>query len=246
MPAPRSRAFTAVLEHHRCWLSSDGAYLAMVGDSGLSTEIAGAIAKDYQVVRNIGKQHWVEQLAARIRSVSDDKWCTSLIGRFEICQELGQLHQKGGAFHAPLSGITKLMWFLRPHGWTMYDRLARIGLVGRSGNGETFYQKLDECGFVECAGSITDRCRTLKLPLFGERVIDKFLMLRGMSDVASGWTATLTHHHFTMLPRERQKQLEAIAAFVEDLDLEQKFPPPIARRRKRENTSPNSIPGTPA
>lgn len=246
MPTPRSRAFTAVIEHHRCWLSSDGAYLAMVGDSGLTTEIAGAIAKDYQVVRNIGKPQWVEQLAAGIRSVSDDEWGTSLIGRYEICRELGQSHREGGAFHTPLSGITKLIWFLRPHGWTMYDRLARTGLVRGSGSAETFYRKLDQCGFVECATSITDQCRTLKLPLFGERVIDKFLMLRGMSDVASGWTETLTHHHFTLLPRERQKQLEAIAAFVEDLDLEQKFPSPIARRRKRGNTSPNSIPGTPA
>lgn len=246
MTAEPSRAFNAVLEHHRCWVFNDGAYLSMVREVGLTSDIAGKIAHEYQVIRNIGKEHLVAKLAAVLAAVSDEEWGTSLSERRAICQKLGESHQSGGGYHNPWSGITKLMWFLRPEGWTMYDSLACKGLVGANKGSFAFYEKLDDCGFIECAATITNECRALDLPLFGERVIDKFLMLRGMSQTDYRWAAALNEIHFALIPRERQEQLERLARFVEDLDLDRQFPPPTTRRRERASTLPDMTPGIPA
>lgn len=247
MTQQRSRAFNAVLEHHRCWVSSDGACFDLVRSAGLTPTIAYTIAQDYGVARNIGKRERVAALADDISSVTDGSWNVSLADREAICRNIGTSHQEnGGSLHLPISGVTKLMWFLRPDGWTMYDSFARKGLVGASKGAPAFYKKLDECGFVEFAAAITKKCRALGLPLFGERIIDKFLMLRGMDNAAYDWTAVLTDSHFTLMPSERQEQLEALGRFVEGIDLEEKFPAPIVRARRPKSQSATITSGTTA
>lgn len=249
MTAERSRAFNAVLEHHRCWVFNDGACLRSVDSDGLAPPIAYTIAKYYGVARNIGNRERVAELAGAISAVTDEEWQGSLVSREKLCRNLGEAHKKGAKgkkHHLPISGITKLMWFLRPDGWTMFDSLACKGLVGANKGSFAFYEKLDQCGFIECAATITNECRALDLPLFGERVIDKFLMLRGMSLTDYRWAAALNEMHFALIPRERQEQLERLARFVEGLDLDRQFPPPTTQRRGRASTLPDMTPGTPA
>lgn len=249
MTRQRSRAFNAVLEHHRCWVSSDGACFNLVRSAGLTPAIAYTIAQDYGVARTIGKRDRVASLAVEISSITDSAWKVSLADREDLCRGLGKAHKKGATGkkrHLPISGISKLMWFLRPDGWTMYDSFARKGLVGASKGAPDFYKKLDQCGFVECAAAITKECRALGLPLFGERVIDKFLMLRGMDNAAYDWTAALANSHFAWMPNERQEQLEGLGGFVEGMDLEERFPAPIARARRPKNQSATITAGTTA
>ena len=83
-----------------------------------------------------------------------------------------------------MSGATKWMWFLRPDGWTLYDNLAAKGLgihhADTVTRGVRYYERLDELGFPVYAREISTALQQHPVHgLFGERTIDKFLMLVG-------------------------------------------------------------------
>ena len=92
----------------------------------------------------------------------------------------GQLPESG--VKPIVSAVTKLTWFVAPDGWTMFDRLAREALgireMGAENQAEEFYRQLSERRFCR---HVTDVKKELDGfgGLFGERVIDKYLMLAG-------------------------------------------------------------------
>jgi hypothetical protein len=84
----------------------------------------------------------------------------------------------------PLSAVTKLVWFLRPEGWTVYDSYAWRGLSCGGNKGEErlreFYCKLHKKKFSHAAaridGILSD---TVWANIAGTRVLDVLMMLNG-------------------------------------------------------------------
>ena len=104
--------------------------------------------------------------------------------REEMKKQLKDNGQLKGTVAPIVSAVTKLTWFLAPDGWTMFDRLARDALgvrkAGAEKQAEEFYRQLSERRFCKHVADVkkvlVDRHFS---GLFGERVIDKYLMLAG-------------------------------------------------------------------
>jgi len=177
----KTLATLAVYEHHHHWLANDGHYFLTVNENGniLDVNIAHKIAKDYSVIRNIGG---VTELEKLISKINNSDWPDGLSDRFQICQNIAiEFRDIPGRVHAPISGVTKLIWFCRPKGWTMYDKYACIGLLGKKREAKYFYKTLEENKFQEKAQKLTEICIKYGFPyLWGERIIDKFLLFRGL------------------------------------------------------------------
>jgi hypothetical protein len=201
-------AYWAVIEHVQGMIGNDGEYRRQIGEScrfpdGLATRIA----QDFGVIRNIqpvnsDKTSGIDHLVAELHALADT-WPTTLQERAKMCCAIATRHRcaqkkhkaqqpkederdrkKGGdGSMAPYSGITKLMWFLRPEGWTMFDSLAQSGLSGQGTSEKNvikFFKALEDKGFAEKRDKVRDLCEEATLSwLYAERIIDKFLLFRG-------------------------------------------------------------------
>jgi hypothetical protein len=195
MMKSESYAFWAVIEHFQGMLGNDGHYLAQIRESGgrLSTDLAVTIAKDYSVARTIHKYVKAENepvlgISSLVFDIEElaSNWPTDLFDRAKACCKIAEHHserQTGKKKSTPYSGVTKIMWFLRPHGWTMFDSLAQFGLTGPGAGSkcvEAFYQALEKENFFETCAEVQDILDKQGLKwLYAERVVDKFLMFRG-------------------------------------------------------------------
>ena len=95
--------------------------------------------------------------------------------------------------------VTKLTWFLAPDGWTMFDRPAREALGVRKSGAENqageFYRQLSERRFCTHITDVKDVLVQKNFSgLFGERVIDKYLMLAGQ--MSAGRDDESNRHRF--------------------------------------------------
>lgn len=238
-------AYWAVIEHHHCWLAPDGCfYRQVVQDGRLTPEVARIIARDFRVSRTIGQvegegknpSNGVQVLA---EAINTSDWPDDLVDRAKICLAIANDHRdacarlnKAKAFHAPVSAVTKLMWFLRPEGWTMFDKYARIGLIGNKNDPESFYVRLSEVGFHAMCLRLNELCKEHGFPeLWGERIIDKFLMLHGKSQVDSGETdgqvqlfSAMKRHYLELLPADLNGRLVKLASAVSKELNEETFP----------------------
>ena len=185
-------AYYATLEHAQWILGTDGQYLHQIGKCK-DVQAASRMLRDYNVARTIwgkgGLPVLVQEVFDKLKSES---WPDDLMDRARWCASAAKSNAEQSSVTskrtqgAPYSAVTKLCWFLRPSGWTMYDQFACLGLTGSKGANacerfESFYDALHETGFTEkaaCANQIVkDRfeCNIF----FAERIIDKFLMIRG-------------------------------------------------------------------
>ncbi|WP_193337167.1 hypothetical protein [Devosia beringensis] len=79
------------------------------------------------------------------------------------------------------SGATKLLWFLRSSGWTVYDALAADGL-GVPNSGDTlnrmkaFYAKLDDLRFNTASRQLDETLLARFWPVSGSRSLDYILL----------------------------------------------------------------------
>ncbi|MBN9145176.1 MULTISPECIES: hypothetical protein [unclassified Novosphingobium] len=187
-----SAAYWAVIEHHRTWIAGDGIHFLQIHrDHGgtMPLNIAQRIANDYGVIRTIGSHmsgNDKQALPNLLNRISQAEWPDCLIKRAEVCLKIAKEHREvrkeevNKKSHAPVSGVTKIMWFIRPKGWTMFDRFARIGLIGGQNSAMAFYKQLSNSGFLDLAYEINNLCRFHGFnDLWGERIIDKFLLARG-------------------------------------------------------------------
>ncbi|MCZ8122349.1 MAG: hypothetical protein O9277_02875 [Magnetospirillum sp.] len=192
--------YWAVIEHYRTWIKDDApVFGALKAARDLNLAIVRGIAKTYQVERTLrptprstksGQKAPADKagktMARLLNNLSSKKnWPKSLTDRADACLALAQSSRFPAAEgKTPYSAISKMMWFRRPLGWTMFDRLASkgIGLGGPPSEEKfkRFYGRLDCANFQETATDIQLILRRRKLGnLFGERVIDKYLMLVG-------------------------------------------------------------------
>jgi hypothetical protein len=176
----------AVLERARWWLNVDAPLRAQVINDGgqLTPHTVYSIAKHYKVRRNIGEADQLAEIADYLNA-RIETWPANLPNRAQWCIEAAQALQKDlDLAHTPYSAITKLVWFLRPEGWTLYDSYAQCALGAGGADAKArfsqFYGALNEHGFVEAAAAIdTALAQTTWPDLGGARILDAYLMHQG-------------------------------------------------------------------
>ena len=233
-------AALAVIEHHRWWIAGDGIHLARIknaADQKLPVDVAKRIAHEYGVIRNIGthvEKNDGKALARLVKEINNANWPHGLVNRANLCLEIAKAHKiarKGSAkkVHTPNSAVTKLMWFLHPKGWTMFDQYARIGLIGDKNCLFSFYKRLEKCGFERKATEIDEACKANGFSdLFGERIIDKFLLLRGLK-MQKGQAAIddlheCSQHYLNLLPTDLAKRLNTLSQAIAKVLNDNAFP----------------------
>lgn len=149
----------------------------------------------------------LQAVADQVNTVSQ-QWPDNLVDR--ACQvALCSLATAGFTNGLQLSAFSKFIWFLRPTGWTMFDSLASKGVRLQSQYAAhfnniidlfpnyaltnhqlkvisrfiSFYNILENHGFHDATNSIDAYFHdNIASGLFGERVIDKYLMFVGSSN----------------------------------------------------------------
>jgi len=218
-------AWWAVIEHHRTWLAADGCYRREIEASGLTPELARHIAREYRVARTVGAVAAGDSgIGALVEAINASAWPNTLEDRANLCVDLACKHRKKSKefgqsqkYHSPISAVTKLMWFLRPDGWTMFDRFARMGLIGHQNEPLEFYRKLASIDFTPLCDQLHEMCRREGFPdLYGERIVDKCLMFLGAGD-SSDFVRTsnmINRHYLGLLPHEAAERLRRLADTV--------------------------------
>ena len=206
----------ATMERARWWLSVDAPLLEQVRQDGkLTAETVGAIATAYRVRRTLGPPGSLQSIAD-VLNVEVASWPPDLVGRARVCVRAAErIFDQKITTSAPYSAVTKLMWFLKPMDWTVFDQYA-AGALGAQWRKtglrvDRFYATLSDAGFLDAANIIDDVLRpTLWRDLRGARVLDSWLMLHGgfkfllkQPEACKGFIASL--------PGESGKSLEAVS-----------------------------------
>lgn len=186
----------AVVEHYCRWDTFDGALVKQFkNDKELDAGTLRYIAKEYLVNRNIRKDpsssgskpqtrdHHAEWLARELGNLKKC-WPENLAERATQCADLARRAAKKHTKGELASGITKVMWFLKPLGWTMFDSFSATAL---NCNGKratdrmlNFFTELGDRNFDQWNEAIDCTLAEFGLNyLYGGRVIDKFLWLCG-------------------------------------------------------------------
>jgi hypothetical protein len=175
----------ATIERARAFLNTDAPFLATVAQNqGLTADTVHYISTFYKVRRNLGAARGLGFVANHLNN-GIGTWPEHLIGQAEWCMTSAEeISIALDLHHTPYSAITKLAWFLRPTGWTVYDSYARQAtrVAGRHGPQPVtdFYNILQEHSFSDAADTIEAILQgTLWSNLSGARVLDSYMMLRG-------------------------------------------------------------------
>lgn len=209
--------YWATIEHYRWWLTADGVRFKAVNGQKMTGDALRSIAVDYRVSRGIrsGKEGGLANLVNKYC----EKWPEALMDKADACAKLAKEAGTKNITRGHLaSAATKLMWFMQPRGWTMYDRFAADGLeVPKNADSiarmKTFYEALEEKGFLkeeDIADSIIKD--TAFGDLRGSRVIDKFLMLRGFDVGRCVSTVRDCGYFLEVLPPAIRQDLENLAS----------------------------------
>lgn len=164
----------ALIGYYRFWLMNDHHLVRLVGQTGLNAASTGRIANVYSFSRSIPKGT-TEGLVKKIKRVAAN-WPNNMATQAKKCIKVG--HDTN-----VYSGASKLMWFLKPDGWTPYDSFAAKTL--RCGNGssadkmEKFYARFEQ--FALKTKGLAPLVAKVEPRLHAERVLDQFLVLHGMA-----------------------------------------------------------------
>lgn len=180
----------ATFEHFRTSLGLDGNERVRLQHEPLDANAVRRIAKEYMFIQWIPRDpdHDADVNAdgvAQIVNQALPNWPPGLDARRQFCADLAtEAHNAGCTVNRQMSGMTKLLWFVRPNGWTIYDSFAAAGAGVGGGNTITrasnFYQNLDARGFDGFVAEISATLAQHQFDtLFGERIVDKLLMLAG-------------------------------------------------------------------
>lgn len=228
--------YWAVLHYQKWWMFFDQAELSLVKSEELTGTNLRRIAANYRVARGIGpryprempkptaevrEQEMVRRTdgLAKLLRTRIKHWPTGLVERETYCREILETAKQHQFVHGnQISAITKLMWFLKPDAWTMFDDLAAEGLgVGKRvkpARSAAFYAKLHKLGFDQMVESIREALDATPLDgMPAGRVIDSFLVIRGTSERADEHRRLKAHA--AGVPHEWRDGLEDAARRVD-------------------------------
>lgn len=178
----------AVVEHIRWWVASDALQFDKLKTGHrIDPAILRQIATSYYVSRGLSKGK--EGEIAELIEGRLPAWPDTLTERAYFVQDLAQ--EARDAFEEPLtnglqlSAFSKLLWFLKPEGWALFDKYAQKGLArpNKSLTFMPFYRRLDELNFMAVTDAMSTIIKASELPeLWPERIVDKYLMICGQSD----------------------------------------------------------------
>jgi hypothetical protein len=188
-PTVENALYWATVGYARWWLAHDSGlrHHIVVENGKLTRESLAEISLIYKVARGFPSSADTSRVDAILDVVhkSAESWPETLIDRAQFCVELADaLQSKELTRSHQISAATKLMWFLRPKSWTVFDRFASIGM-GIGGNASAkkrmprFYKALAEAGFEKSELDLSyliSQSDWNSLP--AARVIDTFLMRR--------------------------------------------------------------------
>lgn len=227
----RADGWYATVEHYRAWLFADGGFVRSYNRSGgFTPELVRRMARHYSVARTIPSvmpkdDGQDDQDADLHRGIIADAlnnlaetWPTTLPERAaaivasaqRACNQIGQ-------GNPPYSAFSKFIWFARRDNWTLYDSLASAGMLPSDGTSEqrvcAFYSALEPTlpGLVARLQPICDESG---LTLFGEKIVDIFLMLRGARRVRPSYAVDLTagcDDFMALLPQDVARRLDDCA-----------------------------------
>ena len=196
--------YSAMIGYAESWWTTDACNLARVRffKRRLSTHLLDSIAREYSFARGLNPEKPDCLCATLNEAVADNGWPVCLDGRVSRCIEIMEQAQarecfttRNGVQTRQISAVTKLAWFLRPDGWTMYDSRASAGLGVRGGNTvermRAFYGRLSKHGFEkivqEMQEFIDSQIRHLNgldeydgLP--ATRIVDRYLTDKELAD----------------------------------------------------------------
>jgi hypothetical protein len=185
----------ATIRYYRQWLSFDGVWLEFVKHNRLNETAFTSIVREYGVARCLPAKNATR--AGVVKELNDIgcSWPSSLLKRHASCEKLAD--SKKGLFIIPKrqdgsdgeerfagSLVTKLMWFIRPDGWTVFDGFAANGLACTRPDSrekmKQFYAKLENAKFNELALEMQSKiANTSFREMHAARIIDLALMIKG-------------------------------------------------------------------
>ena len=206
----------AVIEHLRWWLADDGVNFRNFQTNGqVDPKTLRTIAVIYYVSRGLrkGKQDRIAKLIDR----KLEDWPEKLTERASFVSDIANLANKQGLTNGvQLSAFSKLLWFARPDGWTLYDKWAQKGLAHprKSIGFIAYYKRLEELQFLEVTGAMRDVINGSHFDeLWPERIVDKYLMMCGQQSENSNSTDGAPEDGF-IAPSTHDDYLEVLEQFV--------------------------------
>jgi hypothetical protein len=215
--------YWATLNYIRWWWATDGLRLGAIRRSrGFTPKVLRSMAVEYNVNRGIvSAKAEIDDAAnglCKLVNASSRKWPISLTDRADFCVNLlnRAINQQWVHGHQ-ISLITKLMWFLRPIGWTPFDRFAASGL-GIKPSAEPcrrmtqFYAALEGLSFqplMKEMQAVVNGTQLNGLP--ATRIVDRLLMVRG--GLASEAELIAASKEFlSLLPSHTRKTVEGVGS----------------------------------
>ncbi|ASS56452.1 hypothetical protein [Rhizobium leguminosarum] len=186
--------FWATVDHWRTWESFDGPVRAqIVRDRELTGYTTAAIAIEYNLTNSLpwkGGFARFDRVAQRVNRIAEtvEDSATMAVKRDAVVELADALQMDFALPAVPSSAASKLFWFVRPTGWTMFDKHAFNALFDKRSENrrqdlKDFYDVLIEMEFSQLGETVSMLAASDGISLNGDRVLDKLLMLRGSAKV---------------------------------------------------------------
>ena len=145
---------------------------------------AKLIANEYFARRGINDSLLEETLSTILQKMKPWKKHKNLEDKITTYESLISLTKTKN--RTLFSLVSKVLWFISPHNWTMYDKFAKKGLAKithttfPSLDGIGFYRELEKYNFDTTINAMNAVLEDSKFnQLLPERIIDNYLMLLG-------------------------------------------------------------------
>lgn len=223
--------YWSTIGYLRWWWAADGPRLRAIEARGeLTAPMLRDLASEYRVNRSLlradKKKGAIDTNAIAVCAILNrarDGWGDGLPARAAACHELAEAMKPYTAAEAkdhkyPISAATKFMWFLKPAGWTVFDRLAGNGMGLPESwppkkRMQAFYDALQDKGFTplvaEMQAVIDGFLAFASMP--ATRVLDTLFMARGHGGAGSEEGLARIKAFHALLPEAVREDLERLA-----------------------------------
>jgi hypothetical protein len=153
--------YWSTIAYVRVWWATDGVSLAIIRKHGMQPDMLRSLGAEDNINRSItrqdrrrGAEDTHAKAVCKILHKAAQCWPDDLLGRAKVCKKIAErMRPFTGKIEKNLvSAATKFMWFLKPDGWTVFDRFAASGMsvaghLPRLEQLHCFYQRLHDAGF---------------------------------------------------------------------------------------------------